>query len=619
MTAEIGLFLQDFPARSEAEWLAAVEKAVKGLPFDKLRRSTPDGISIEPLYARAPGGAVIEGKRGPQPWIICQRIDHPDAKNARDLMLDDLEGGAGGIELVLAGGTGARPHGVVASTDSDWDTLLDGIYPDLVAWRVDGGEATPAACLALAAAAARRSTKLDTARFSALIDPLGRLAATGRLARPVAAAVAEAAALAAALDLAGSGGTVLEADGRVVHAAGGSDVQELAGILASAVSYWRGLVATGLPSAEAVGLIGFTVTADQEQFRTIAKMRALRVLWANALEAAGLDPNPARIHAETAWRSMSRVGPQVNLLRGTIAAMAAGVGGADSVTVLPYSAATGLPDAFARRMARNTQAILLEESNLWRVVDPAAGSGLVEAETTALAERAWTRFQEIEAAGGLEAVLLAGTWQSDVAAVAAERAKAVSRRRQPLTGVSEFPDIGETPVAVLEVPVPPSTGPAADVAVAPMPARRLSEPFERLRSASETVPGGRPRIFLANLGRIADFNARSTWAKNLFEAGGIEALGNDGFAGLDELVAAFRASGARAACLCSSDAIYAEAAVETAGALRAAGAGTLVLAGKPADADTEASYRAAGIGRFVHVGIDVIATLEQLQDAAAPR
>lgn len=619
MSAEFGQFLQDFPVRSEADWLNAVEKAVRGLSFDKLRRSTPDGIRIEPLYARAPTATVVEGRRGIQPWVIVQRIDHPEATSARDLMLDDLEGGAGGIELVLAGGTGARPHGLIAATDSDWDRLLDGVYPDLVDWRVDAGEATAAACRSLAGAAARRDAKLDVGRFAGLIDPLGRLAATGRLGRPVATFIAEAATLATDLGLAGSGGTVLEADGRIVHAAGGSDVQELATLLATAVSYWRGLAEAGFSSGDAAGLIGFTVTADQEQFRTIAKIRALRVLWANALRAAGLAATPARIHAETAWRSMSRVGAQVNLLRSTIAAMAAGVGGADSVTVLPYSAAMGLPDAFARRLARNTQAILLEESNLWRVVDPAAGSGLVEAETSALAERAWALFQTIEAAGGLEAMLRAGTWQAEVAAVAADRAKAVSRRRQPLTGVSEFPDIGENPVAVLEVPSPPATPAAAAVEVTPMPACRLAEGFEHLRAAADAAPGGRPRIFLANLGRIADFNARSTWAKNLFEAGGIAALGNDGFAGLDDLVAAFRASGVRAACLCSSDAVYEEEAVETARALKAAGAGTIVLAGKPTDAEVEARYRAAGVDRFVHVGIDVIATLDQLQAEAAPR
>jgi methylmalonyl-CoA mutase len=204
----------------------------------------------------------------------------------------------------------------------------------------------------------------------------------------------------------------------------------------------------------------------------------------------------------------------------------------------------------------------------------------------------------------------------------------VARRRMPLTGTSEFPDIGEAPVAVLDRPAPQAALPAAAAVTAQaMPARRLSEPFEALRDTGEAhrvATGARPRIFLANLGRIADFNTRSTWARNLFEAGGIEAVTNDGFAGLDDLVAAYRAAGTPVACLCSSDAVYAAEAVAAAAALAGAGARHVVLAGKPADAEAEAAYRAAGIQGFVHAGQDVVATLGDLQQrlgvaAAGPK
>ena len=280
----------------------------------------------------------------------------------------------------------------------------------------------------------------------------------------------------------------------------------------------------GSISTKRAAAIFFRLAADQDQFLTMAKFRSLRKLWARIEEACGLTPRPALVCAETAWRMMTKRDPHGNIVRGTIAALAAAVGGADAITVLPFSAALGVPDGFARRIARNTQTILIEESNLHRVADPAAGSGAIEALTDALCQTAWWFFQRIERAGGAAAALEAGLIQHVVARVRAERETNVARRKEAIVGTSDFPDLHEGKVEVLaETSRPASAAPVASA----LPRIRLAEPFEHLRDRSDTYlakHGARPKVFLACLGRPADFNARASFAKSLFEAGGIEAM-----------------------------------------------------------------------------------------------
>jgi methylmalonyl-CoA mutase len=308
---------------------------------------------------------------------------------------------------------------------------------------------------------------------------------------------------------------------------------------------------------------------------------------------------------------MTRRDPYVNMLRATVAVFGAGVGGADAIAVLPFTAAIGLPDSFARRAARNTQLILLEEANLAKVADPAAGSGAIEALTEDLCAAAWSRFQDIEQAGGAWSALERGLVQQQVARVRAEREKAIAQRKDALTGTSDYPDLHESPAAVLDVaPIVPPKESAAVLTTEPLPRIRLAEPFEALRDASDRIlaqTGARPKIFLANLGTPADFTTRAMFAKNLFEAGGIEAVTKDGCNSHADLVAAFKASGARLACLCSSDAVYAKEAGDAAKALATAGATHIYLAGQPRD---QAALQAAGIGTFIFAGCDALAVLQ---------
>jgi methylmalonyl-CoA mutase len=311
--------------------------------------------------------------------------------------------------------------------------------------------------------------------------------------------------------------------------------------------------------------------------------------------------------------------PYVNMLRTTIAVTAAGVGGADAVSALPFTIARGLPDRFARRVARNMQLILLEESNLYRVADPSAGSGGIEALTTEIAQVAWALFQEIESAGGAAAAIEQGLMQKKVAATRAARQANIARRKDALTGTSDYPNLSELPVAVLDVPRVGVPLMPTSLTFDALPPARVSEPFEALRDQSDQVfakTGARPKIFLANLGRLSDFSARATFAKNFYEAGGIEAVSNDGFKSLADLVAAFKDSGAKLACLTSSDKVYEQEAAEAARALTAAGA-IVHLAGRPSE--NEANSRQAGVKIFIYAGCDALSTLQAAHDSLRAR
>jgi methylmalonyl-CoA mutase len=633
-----------FPAPTRDDWLTLVASALKGAAFDsKLVTKTDDGLRIEPLYERARQARPIAGRAATSPWQILQRVDHPDPVAASDEARHDLENGAGGLCVVLAGAIGARGYGLDPS-EAAMRCLVDGLATDLgTAIEFEPGPHAQQASKWLADLLVRRGMPPERTAVRFGIDPLGTMAVHGRARQPWRAQAGDFAALLQGLAEQGFHGPLAVADGRLVHDAGGSQAQELAFVLSCAVAYLRALEASGIALEDARRMIFFRLAADADQFLTMAKFRTLRLLWGRVEEACGVKPEPAFVSAETAWRMMTKRDPWVNLLRTTVAAFAAGLGGANAVTVLPYTAALGLPDRFARRMARNTQLILIEESNLAKVADPAAGSGAVEALTADLGAAAWAQFQEIETAGGLGAALEAGLIQAQVAKVRAERESAIATRRDPLTGTSEFPDIAERPVAVLAVmPHPVGSLEPAAVSFPALSAHRLAERFEELRDTSDRLlreTGARPKIFLANLGPLAVFTPRASFAKNFFECGGIEAVTNDGFAthasprpdtsreGFEEpsptadvggtdlsaLVAAFQQAGTRWVCLCSSDAIYAKEAQQAAQVLAAAGATRIYLAGRPRQA--EATLRQAGVSTFIYAGCDALAALQAAYDA----
>lgn len=641
-----------FPPASREAWTALVERVLKGASPDALGTRSVEGVPIAPLSPKA--------DPAPQPWRphgrwrVSQRVDHPEPESARALALADLEGGADSLTLVLAGAPSARGFGLDIATVDDLDRALSGVMLDLVHLRLEAGGRGGQAAALLVGLARRRGHDLASLDLDLGLDPIGAMAASGR--RPAAwpTVAGRCAETLATLREQGFGGRAFLCDGRPYHEAGAGEAQELAAVLATGVAYLRALEAGGSSLDQARDALAFLLVADADEFLVVAKFRALRRLWARVEEACGLSPRSMRLHAETAWRMTTRRDPAVNLLRGTMAAFAAGIGGADGVTVLPFTAALGLPDGFARRMARNTQLILLEESHLWRVADPAGGSGGFEALTGELCIKAWEGFQEMEREGGIVASLEAGALQARIAAVRAARERAVALRETPITGTSEFAHLRETAAAVL-FPSPlddegasgsslvvarseldetaasfadlvdrasagttqaeSTASPAsATVAIAPLPSIRAAAPFERLRDRADRVlaeTGTRPRIFLAGLGRPSAFAARAAFARNLFEAGGFETFGNETAMGASELVEVGRAwleaQAVKRVCLCAADDGYADEGMAAIAALRQARVAVIALAKDPAGLDP--AFGPAGVTHFVFPGCDVLAIL----------
>lgn len=648
-------FMDAFPAPTQEAWRAAVDKVLKGADFEKkLVGRTADGIRVEPLYeAASPTLRPLRGEAGR--WHVAARLDHPEPGEAQKLALADLEGGADSLTLAFAGARAARGYGLVADDVAALDASLDGAMLDLIRLRLDPAPQGRVNALMLAALVEKRGLAPDSVAIDFGLDPIGLLASNGSFAAPWPEIGRRLAETIRALKARGFAGPFITADARPYHEAGASEAQELGMILATAIAYLRALETEGFSLEEARDAISFVLVADTDEFLTIAKFRAARLLWQRVQQACGLSPKPIILHAETAWRSLTRRDPWVNLLRGTIATFSAGVGGADSLVVQPFTAALGLPDAFARRIARNTQLVLLEEANLWRVADPAAGAGSFEALTQALCEQGWAVLQGLERQAldglpGIVAALSAGTIQADLSQQRASRAKAIATRREPITGTSEFPNLREAAVSVLDVaPVTRrksaqplckaseqdqgkligelAAGASRDVALSaaedglraePLPSQRLAEPFEALRDKADAA-AERPVVFLATLGPIADFTARAGFARNLFEAGGLSAPSGDGFAkdgvtDIATLVSAFTASRARLVCLCGSDTAYAAEGAAAARALTAAGA-TVWLAGRPGE--LEAELNKVGVSSFIHAGGDVIEALTRAHDVAA--
>jgi methylmalonyl-CoA mutase len=613
----------DFAPASHDDWRTLVDGVLKGASFEKLVSRTSDGLRIEPIYPRARGATPIAGRAAAAPWQIMQRIDHPDPVVANAQALHDLENGAGGLTLVFAGANGARGFGLEASAETI-EALLEGILLDAgIAVELNFGPQSRMAPVQLAEFIKQKGIDILSCDIRFGLDPISRDAVWGASAFDWSEITATTTSAVKFLSAQGFKGPFAAADGRLIHDAGGSEVQELAFVLAVAVAYLRMLEGAGIALDQARGMVYARLSADADQFLTLAKFRALRLLWARIEQSCGLVPKPLFIAAETAWRMLTKHDPYVNMLRATMAVFSAGLGGANSIAVLPHTLALGEPDGFARRVARNTQLVLLEEANLAKVSDPAAGAGGIEALTRQLCEAAWMQFQEIETAGGAFAALINNIIQPKVAATRAARQAGIARRREVLTGASEFPNLSEARATVLKAkpvaPIPHGTPKVTFAALKPI---RLAAPFEALRDQSDLIlagTGARPKVFVANLGTPADFTARATFARSFFEAGGIEAIdfspspvGGPGRRSdqLAALAAAFQASGASLVCLCSSDRFYADQAATAAAALHAAGARHIYLAGRPGE--REAEFRSAGVQDFIFAGGDALALLGEV-------
>ena len=592
----------EFPEPTHGQWQRQVEKVLRrsGLvpegqdapdPVeDVLASTTYDGITVHPLYTAAPADPGAPGLapfvRGSSPqgcvsdgWEVRQHHAHPDPAETNREVLADLYNGVGSLWLEL--GPSGLPVGSLADA-------LEGVHLDMISVVLDAGPESAEAAAALLELAREQGVAPSALRGNLGADPLGLRARTGEVVE-LESALEAAKRCEQYPDL-----RAITVDALPYHDAGGSDAEELGCSIAAGVSYLR-VLADEIGIDAAARALEFRYAATADQFLTIAKFRAARRLWERVAREVGAAERAQVQHAVTSSAMLTRRDPWVNMLRGTIAAFAAGMGGARSVTVRPFDAAIGLPDTFSRRIARNTQSLLLEESHLAQVIDPAGGSYYVETLTDELARTAWAWFQRIEAEGGLPAALesgmvadrLAETWQS--------RSAAIAHRTDPITGVSEFPNLDEPALQRDPAPEPLSGG---------LPRHRYAEGFERLRDAADqslAETGERPKVFLATLGALAQYTARASFARNLFAAGGLDAVDAGPTSSTQDVIAAY--DGTPVVCLCSSNRIYGDRAAETARALKQAGAEHVLLAGTDDFPDVD--------GR-VFAGCDALDVLQDL-------
>jgi len=438
----------EFPPATRQQWQRLVAK-VLGRPGDpgdaperELATVTADGIEIDPLYVADddhidlgfPGqspfvrGRTVAGHR--TGWDVRQRYEHPDPAVAREQIMEDLDGGVSSLWLGLDEGqipVGALPE------------VLAEVYFDLAPVVLDAGGQFAAAAEAFIETTAGRGAAPGTLSGNLGADPLGVLARTG-----TEASLEAAAALAARCLAQLPGMQAIVVDALPYHEAGGTDAQELGCALAAATEYLRAMRAAGMSGPAAAGQLEFRYAATVDQFATIAKLRAARWGWTRVVQQCGFGASGQPQHVVTSWPMLTRRDPWNNILRTTIACFAAAIGGADAVTVTPFDAAIGQPDRLGRRVARNIHALLAEESNVARVIDPAGGSWYVDNLTEQLALRSWACFQDIERHGGLHAALASGYVEGELAASRQARRGALARRQQAVTGVSEFPLVGET-------------------------------------------------------------------------------------------------------------------------------------------------------------------------------
>lgn len=636
----------EFPAATADDWAALVERVLGGRSFEQLLvGATSDGIEIQPLYTgsdrdldeatarlvrglslrnpnlqdagSAPLAQTAEGwdvrrAAGLAPsarvaggWDVRQHCDGTDPAEVRDRILEDLAGGASSVEI---------GPGIAAA---DLAEALDGVRIDAApVGLAPHADAARAEALAELAAC---SPSPPAPGVSLGFDPVGEWARSGRQVDPV-----QAARLAERLrhrDRLCPGMRVVAVDAARPAAAGATEVQVLAWATAAGVAYLRVLTDAGASVEEAAGLIGFRLPAAADQFATLAMLRAARVMWGRVMAASGGSGLAAAQyqHAVTDEAMYSRRDPGVNLLRGAAAALAAGTGGADAVTVLPFDrAAAAMTGGLGARLARNTQLLLLEEAQIGRTFDPAGGSFYVESLTRRLAERGWRAFQAVEAAGGIMAVLADGTMAEAIESSWNDRLAALGTRRQAVTGVSDYPLLEEP-----SGPTDPSGGPTglAGSGVGGLLVRRLAQPFEDLRDAADrhlARTGRRPTAAIVALGPEAAHGPRTTWVRNLLAAGGVAAAGGqgDGAASPVEAAAAFAAGPDRVAVITGSNKAYAERAPAAARALKAAGAVSVAMVTDPVDsAAGRADAVAAGVDELWHDGMDVLAVLGRLHAA----
>jgi len=641
-------FTAGFAPVSLDEWEKA---ATKGDDGAALRTVLEDGVEAKWLYTRedelAPDPAglpneapFVRGTRAGRHWQIRQEQAHPDRKVANAEILEDLNGGV--TEVTLRFDRAARfaavpgtpefdalrgRDGIAISTLDDLSQVLEGVYLDMAGVALHAGAATLPAAALLAAQWRENGIGNDQAIGSFRADPIGVLAREGELAFSPEEGLARAASLAAETSRTFGKVRALGVDTNPYVDAGAGTAWELGIAIATGVEHLRAAADAGLSAADAAAQIEFNLAVGADQFLEMAKFRAIRRLWARVLEECGVPAagRHSATYATTSARMITEVDPWVNMLRVTTAAFAAGTGGADGVTVTPFDRRIGEPGGLGRRMARNTQIVLQDESSLGRISDPAAGSWYVEVLTDEVARAGWKRFTELEAEGGALAALRSGLIATALSELADQRQDELVHRARVMTGINEFPLLGDdgtepetfdrealgkidaarlaerpdlngldalseaepdkrlekaTALAssgarIDEIAAALNAGTSGTVSMPPLVPRPDAAPFEHLRDAvkaHEAAGHDRPQIYLACMGTVAQHVALANWAKSFFEVAGIETVPSGALEGNDDQAATFKAGGFEVAAVCASKRESAEDVAGLVAKLRDAGA-----------------------------------------------
>lgn len=557
----------------------------------KISKTTLDGIEIQPLYSRDSTKEFMPDSArraavSSAPWDIRQIVRTADPATANQQILQELQGGCTSIHLVPQLTTSTS--GIALPDPADLDVLLDGVYLELISIGFEPGDSPGDVFEWLFNLAKKRNIDAAELRVSCNIDPFAGATYSASCANADATAN-NMINLASRFSNEYPQVTTVAADTRPWHNLGANTVQELGIACATCVHHMKVLLASGMNLSAVQNQIVFHLAVDADFFTGIAKLRALRELIAYIYQQFDSDTIPsgsdnishAYLHAHTSQRMLSRLDADNNQLRNTLACSAAAIGGADCISVEAHHTTEqqdyplSQPDEFSRRVARNIQMVLQEESNLHQVSDPLGGSPFIESFTSQLVAGAWQEFQEIEKEGGMPAVIQSGSLAKRIEQTRQQRQQQLSCRQSPMVGVSEFASLEQE--AFTQSSHQPSV-------------KRSSEPFEALRVASwqyENLQGRKPAVLLLNLGDAKDYRARAGFSQNFLAAAGIitvefELAEPDKLdtAVKDQLQGDLLSAGSCVLAVCSSDKIYAALNSAFFKALRTAGATRIVLAGR---------------------------------------
>ncbi|HAQ21621.1 MAG TPA: methylmalonyl-CoA mutase small subunit [Prolixibacteraceae bacterium] len=623
---------EEFPPVSTRQWMDKITADLKGADFNrKLVWKTNEGIAVQPFYREEnlekleylnslPGEFpfVRGNKTKSNEWLVRQSIPVIDLDEANKKALTYLMKGVDSLAFEF------KESGEL--TDADLAVLLKDIQLDAVEVNFAGNCCSRKVAEAFAEFVKQGSWDPKNIRASVEYDPFGKYALTGKFRKSQDHAIEKAIKMIQSTSELSEFKTLV-VNGKNFGNAGSSIVQELAYSLAQGAEYLTILTddstdSTGSSTNSSTGLevdavakkMKFNLSISANYFLEIAKLRAGRLLWAQIVKAyEPKDDSSCKmiVHAETGSWNKTVYDPYVNALRTQTEAMSASLGGADSITVLPFNAAYEESNEFSDRIARNQQLLLKEESHFSKIADPAAGSYYLEELTASIADQAWKLFLEVQEKGGYLAALREGFIQAEIKKMAGKRDMNIATRRENLLGVNQFPNFTEKIEGTVNTSVfAPADLTSGKVEIETLKPYRGAQAFEALRYKTDVYARNnkRPLAFMMPIGNLNMRKARAQFACNFFAVAGFDVLDNNGFKTVEEGWKAAQEAGAQIVVICSSDDEYAELAPAAFDVI--AGKAIFVVAGAPACTD---ELKEKGISNFINVKSNLLEELKAYQ------